>query len=175
MRHAQSRFGKLLHGRLDLWDSSCPLWPSLLSAMRDLADRIELWRPVPGAPPPYQVELWTDASTYGWGALVRGVFADADAWDPSETQEPIHRLEANAAAHGVDRLIPHLTRPTHILNRCDNTICVFAYEKGASKDPLTASILRGAKRDAAHHGHHLSLTHVRTDQQLADGLSRGKC
>ncbi|KAJ9453978.1 hypothetical protein DIPPA_27399 [Diplonema papillatum] len=64
---------------------SLPLPPSAR-----LRRAIAGWKRVPQAEQHRLCELWTDASTTGWGALSRGLFSSWGAWTPLEAKHPIH-------------------------------------------------------------------------------------
>ncbi|KAJ9451465.1 putative methionine synthase reductase [Diplonema papillatum] len=168
----QSRVGRLLHERPALWDSPYTPWPSLVSTLRRLRRAIAGWKRIPQAEQHRLCELWTDASTTGWGALSRGLFSSWGAWTPLEAKHPIHRLEALALLTGVEKLLRRVRSPVSIRAFVDNSICVYAFKRGRCKDPLTARILRRVKRAARLQGSSIELRLVSTKEQLADALSR---
>lgn len=169
----QSRFGRLLGDRPELWDSACPVWPSFVSALRAAITRIGEWQLVPAESRSSPYLLYTDASLSGWGILSESRFAEGGTWDATECTDPIHRLEARALLRGVLRLSPMIPRGAAIRALVDNTICVHSMARGRCRDARTAEILRDAKRIASRRGQSLELRYVSTKEQLADPLSRG--
>ena len=123
-----------------------------LMSVQDFHTRRLLW-PSPCA------DIWTDASTTGWGGVLRLRHSPLSLpvygfWEAAQRTEPIHILELRAVFMVLRKLVPellawtareHLPRsgPLHTLElHVDNTVAVHTLRRYASAVPHMHAILR---------------------------------
>ena len=133
---AQQRYVHLgrLYARAPQWalmrkwkQSVDPLWYNVMITPEVRAS-LQWWRRqlqhplgVPLVEPPYDVHIFTDASTTGWGGVAPS-HTYKGLWNPEETSLSINVLELRAIINTLDRMVyPPSTR---ILVASDNTTAV---------------------------------------------------
>ena len=81
------------------------------------------------------IEMATDASTLGWGAVCNGQSAQG-MWSPLEKQKHINELELLAVCFGLKSFL-FLLKGKHVCIKSDNstTVC-YLNAMGGNKSPL---------------------------------------
>ena len=157
------------------WDAPIQLSPWFPSAVQWWQDRARLEQGVPISPLPHEVELFTDASTRGWGAHADHLHA-AGQWSEQESLMHINLLELEAVVRALREFCPHL-RGKRVMLLTDNTTvaCYVNKQGGARSSSLslrTESLLLWCLRQ----GITLLARHIPGVLNiLADSLSRAHC
>ncbi|ORC89558.1 uncharacterized protein TM35_000123330 [Trypanosoma theileri] len=123
---------------------------------------------------PSTATLVTDASMYGWGALLfkdsGEVLAADGAWEKAPNM--ISQAEARAVHLASRGFKPHLTGPLDI--RVDNTTVMGIMQKGNAHSQALVKEANAIDRVLCSHGIHAEWSYVASEQNPADGISRGK-
>lgn len=100
-------------------DKQMPVLPSLMEAMAWWVQPINLLRPVPLHKPTPQVEVYTDASTHGWGGHCLNQIAQG-VWSSHWKDKHINVLEMKAVLLSLQQFVPQ-TQNKVVMVRTDNT------------------------------------------------------
>ncbi|ORC86506.1 uncharacterized protein TM35_000282220 [Trypanosoma theileri] len=123
---------------------------------------------------PSTATLVTDASMYGWGALLfkdsGEVLAAGGAWE--HTPHMISQAKARAVHLALRGFKPHLTGPLDI--RVDNTTVMHIMKKGNTHSQALVKEADAIDKVLRLHGIRATWSYVASEQNPADGLSRGK-
>ena len=92
-REFRARWSQSLHS----WDSPILLGQWFFSSTRQWNDLHWLSKGVPIAPTPHKLELYTDASMFGWGGHINTLNA-LGKWTVTQSNWHINRLELEAMA-----------------------------------------------------------------------------
>ena len=121
-----------------------PVTPNIQKALRWWTYPENVMSGTPLRPPPHTVELWSDASTTGFGGYIqegnthRGDFAGS--WSPSQAKNHINYLELLS----VDILLKHfehIVTNQSVLCHIDNiSALTYINKKGGSRSPTLQSL-----------------------------------
>ncbi|KYN12101.1 hypothetical protein ALC57_15737, partial [Trachymyrmex cornetzi] len=119
----------------------------------------------------FELEIFTDASLTGWGAICTGVHTHG-FWPPRDRQFHINYLELLAVFHGLRCFVSHL-RGCNILLRVDNsTALLYVNRMGSVQFPLLSSLAREIWCWCADSDLFLYAAYIPSAQNLADAHSR---
>ena len=119
------------------WDAQVVLGDWFLEATARWLDPIWLQSGVPLVPPTPQVQLFTDASSHGWGAHVADRSA-AGVWSVTQSSLHVNMLEMEAVAHAL-RAFQEFLKGSPVLLCTDNTTvaCYLNKQGGARSSTLS--------------------------------------
>lgn len=166
------RVGERLAARAQIWPSTFELWHQWLYNELNCKDRS--WKIAP--PKTNQITLFTDASSYGYGCVAlhsEGMWIHAGRWSHWWASQHINVLEASALLRGLDWLEDKSVDDTSITVRIDNTSVLYCTQKTWSRSWLLNETIGQIQ------SHSLwpcvtGVTYVKSEDNLADGPSRGK-
>lgn len=135
------------------------------------------------APPVHLTTLATDASNYGWGAVLfhenGQVLVTGGSWNKARSTFPldfdkihISQKEARAVLYGLVSFQHHL--PKHILILCDNTAVYISGRKGMSKSEGISLNFEQIVDFLSSRGIEAAYNYIRSEHNPADLPSRGK-
>jgi hypothetical protein len=159
----------------------CPanIWPCIRSSLEQWTQLCVDNRRVPvhAIPQPVDLVLFTDASEWGWGAvLCQGsqIRTAAGAWSNLEASRHINELETDAVGRAIRAFSPHLMGHGVRL-MLDNTSAIAVLRKGHSPSYfLTSRFLEVHQLLRCLHVEFATLQYVPSASNLADALSRGR-
>ena len=119
------------------WDVMIRLGPWFLSSTAKWSDMDWLSTGLPITRPPHQVELFTDASTDGWGAHA-GSLTASGTWPPSMRLLHINILELEAVVLALRRFGPSLAGGDILLSTDNTTVAAYVNRQGGARSrPLS--------------------------------------
>ena len=127
-RTFQRQFRKRWRQSRQSWEFRVPLGLWLRRSLAQWSNEEWLRQGVPIAPPPYEEELFTDASKDGWGAHVAHL-ETSGKWPSSQIGLHINLLELEAVALAL-RAFKSFLRNKHTLVCTDNTTVACYINKG---------------------------------------------
>lgn len=166
------RVGERLAARAQIWPSTFELWHQWLYSELHYKDRS--WRVT--LPKTNQITLFTDASSSGYGCVAihsDGMWIHAGRWSHWWASQHINVLEASALLRGLDWLADKSSGDISISVRIDNTSVLYCTQKTWSRSWLLNEIIGQIQL------HRMwpcvtGVTYVKSEDNLADGPSRGK-
>lgn len=154
------------------YSSLARIWPSIVGDVID-------WVTTLLSMPPRHSENWdpetadvlfTDASCYGWGAMLfkkdGTTAAIGGQWSAKERVSIIAELEAKALLLGLEALVGDRTVPIVVF--IDNTTVGYCFARRRSRHYYINKTLHQLAEWKI-----ISLEYVRSEDNLADGISRG--
>ncbi|KAL8583503.1 hypothetical protein ACOMHN_056313 [Nucella lapillus] len=131
-RQFQCQFRERWSQTSESWDLLISLGPWLHSSVTHWLSQSWLSRGVPITLPPAEEDLFTDASTVGWGAHV-GSLTAAGQWPEELRACHINRLELEAVVLALREFLPFL-RGKHVLINTDNTtVACYVNKQGGAR------------------------------------------
>jgi hypothetical protein len=121
------------------------------------------------------LQLWTDASDYGYGIYYAGNWIAESFSGPlaHAAEKPIAWRELYAIVVAVATFGSAFTK-RRIKFHCDNQAIVYVLSSGASKDPQLMQLVRKLFYQTALYDCEISCTYINTKKNtIADALSRG--
>ena len=118
----------------DAWDAQVPLQDWLGVSLAQWMDPVWLRSGVPISQPSADVELYTDASSEGWGAHVAHLTA-AGTWSPEEKSLHINALELEAVVLAIQAFASFLKRKTVLLCTDNTTVASYVNKQGGTRVP----------------------------------------
>jgi len=123
----------------------------------------------------YQVQLFSDASNYGWGGCLfqRGqpTLQTRGYWDANERKFPIATKETLALVRTLENLVNNC-RDTRVDVQVDNRVLVSSWDKQVSKCPAISDAMKSLFQFCASRNLGLSLSYVPSRNNPADSPSR---
>ena len=114
------------------WDDLIPLGQWFLEATSHWLDLTWLLEGVPLVPPTPQLQLYTDASSVGWGAHVADQSA-AGIWSADQTHLHINMLEMEAVAQALRAFQTLLQHKSVLLNTDNTTVACYINKQGGAR------------------------------------------
>ena len=127
-RKFQRQFRKRWSQSRQSWEFKLPLGPWFHRSLAQWSEESWLQQGVPIAPPPYEEELFTDASNSGWGAHVAHLEASGK-WPVSHSGLHINLLELEAVFLAL-KAFKSFLQNKHTLISTDNTTVACYINKG---------------------------------------------
>ena len=159
--------------RINIWSSALGTWKAWIKLI--LSAKF-VAHPVAGDADPSI--LFTDASLSGWGAVLvhdNGIFEAAGRWPRSKPFKSgdMGMLETAAVRRAAFSFRRHLANAKAISVVVDSTTAGFALAKGASPSFAVNQEVLGTLAELPGHAH-ISTSYIRSEDNPADGPSRGK-
>ena len=150
-----------------------PVKESFLLHLHWWKEKKNIFKGVPLQGYPHSLTLWTDASTWGWGAHLGSTHL-SEQWPVQFQTNHINWLELKAIWNALIKL-QHLIQGQNVLVRCDNsTVVAYVNKQGGTKSPSLCILLWDMFQWCLKKGIHLFAAHIPGRQNcLADSLSRG--
>ena len=121
------------------WDQVSQSWDLVISLQDWLVPSLAQWTVtswldscVPTAVPQHEVELYTDASTVGWGAHVENLTASG-TWSQEERSFHINRLELEAVCLAVESFSAFLSQKVVLLCTDNTTVACYILKQGGTR------------------------------------------
>ena len=154
------------------WDELVPLGPWFKEAITHWLDLTWVSKGVAITLPPFQEELFTDASTTGWGAHM-GSLSAAGLWSQTQREWHINRLELEAVALALQAFLPQ-AKGRHIRLQMDNTtVACYLNKQGGARSTTLSARAEELLLWCANQSISLSARHIPGKLNiLADALSR---
>ena len=119
------------------WNFPIRLGPWFQTSVSQWLDLSWLSSGVPLTLPPHQAEIFTDASTEGWGAH-SGDLSASGTWSPSMRHLHINVLELEAVALSLQRFGPSLAGKSILLATDNTTVASYVNKQGGARSrPLS--------------------------------------
>jgi len=156
------------------------IWPCARPSLMQWIDELLANRPTPTGLPADKAReyvLATDASLYGWGAVLycdaTGEFHDVGGrWGKSHSHTEINELEAYAVANAWHAFATRLTELSKVQVLVDNTSVLHTARKGrAHEQPLNAAI--DSLLSVIGGNTNVTIAYIDTKRNPADAVSRG--
>ena len=161
------------------WNQAEERWSHQLLIDKKLIHLLRWWRKkkflsagVPLLPPEPVLDLFTDASTVGWGAELHGNIARGQ-WTRNQRRLHINRLELEAVSLAVKRFLPFLRGKVTRVHVDNSTVVAYLRKEGGTRSwsltEATSKLLRWCDC------HRVSLVPVHIaglQNVVADSLSR---
>ena len=109
-----------------------PLFRQLIPQLEWWLNSVNLLKGVPFRPPIPTMQLFTDASTEGWGAHLL-VLTASGKWSPQEHTEHINALELLAIHKAVLRFQDQLRHQTVMIATDNSTVLGYLRNQGGTK------------------------------------------
>lgn len=128
---------------------------------------LTIWQPTP------QAEIHTDASDYGWGAVLNKVVPARGFFNDEQLQVHITEKELRAVLLGLDYLSPKFQDLNHIRIVTDNQVVKSVVNKGVSRSHQLMPLVRTIQSRCRQLGLSLEATYIASERNVqADQLSR---
>jgi len=152
--------------------ADCRLSAVQLADLQWFVDLDGSWNGLPLLKPVPTVTVLTDASDFGWGALVQGGRSARGFFSPEETLRHITYKELYAV-HQALRMFPGEVRRRSVSLLVDNQAAMAVVNKGSSRSPVLMSLCRVIQAQLRELGVYCRATYIRSaDNVEADRLSR---
>ena len=154
------------------WDVLIPLSPWLLLSTTRWLDSEWFLIGVPIILPPPEVELFTDASSVGWGAHLDRL-TTSGLWSANQALHHINWLELKAVCLALPVLVAQ-TAYRHVRLRTDNTtVACYVNKQGGARSPVLSRLAENLLLWCQNNNICLSALHVAgASNIIADQLSR---
>ena len=154
------------------WNDQLTLDSHLLSLLHWWAEKAQTSRGVPLHSPTPTQDLFTDASTSGWGASLNNLRAQG-TWSEQEARLHVNKLEMMAVHRACVALKPHLSGTTTRVHIDNTTVVAYMKKEGGTRSreltTLTSLLLHWCDRAKVQ----LQPTHIAGVRNvIADALSR---
>ena len=156
----------------DSWEVRIPLRTWFHRATADWSDPQSLLKGVPIVPPSFEVALYTDASTTGWGAHMDSLHTSG-SWTPQESSLHINILELEAVSRALRHFVSSLSNKVVRIFTDNTTVAFYLNKQGGAHSPALSLRAEDTIRWCLDHNILLSAVHIAGKSNiLADALSR---
>ena len=171
-REFQRQFRARWSQSLADWDALIPLSPWLRLSTIHWLDSEWILRGVPIVLPPPEAELFTDASSVGWGAHIDHL-TTSGLWTDAQASHHINWLELEAVCLALPELASQ-TAYRQILLRTDNTtVACYVNKQGGARSPVLSRMAENLLLWCQDNNICLTALHVSGSANIiADQLSR---
>jgi hypothetical protein len=130
---------------------------------------------VPISPPAPEVELYTDASSKGWGGHADSLSVSG-TWSPAESSLHINLLEMMAVSRSLKAFLAYLRNKSVLLFTDNTTVSFYLTKQGGARSQSLSLAAEEILLWCQNHGISLQARHIPGKLNiLADSLSRSHC